>query len=96
MATITATLAPAMGNSQRGRNPYMVEQVVDHKAELRWLKTPFLFVHIAAVLDGREDGSVGAGAANAPLLQHPDQSGLGETGWWLGKFLLLEKVDELK
>jgi len=29
MATITATLAPAMGNSQRGRNPYMVEQVVD-------------------------------------------------------------------
>ena len=28
MATITATLAPAMGNSQRGRNPYMVEQVV--------------------------------------------------------------------
>jgi len=29
MATITATLAPAMGNSQRGRNPYMVEQVID-------------------------------------------------------------------
>ena len=29
MATITATLAPAMGNSQRGRNPHMVEQVVD-------------------------------------------------------------------
>ena len=29
MATITATLAPAMGNSQRGRHPYMVEQVVD-------------------------------------------------------------------
>ena len=28
MATITATLAPAMGNSQRGRNPYMIEQVV--------------------------------------------------------------------
>tara|TARA_R110000787_G_scaffold180176_1_gene292292 strand:+ start:25 stop:498 length:474 start_codon:yes stop_codon:yes gene_type:complete len=29
MATITATLAPATGNSQRGRNPYMVEQVID-------------------------------------------------------------------
>jgi len=29
MATITATLAPAMGNSQRGRNPYMVEQVIN-------------------------------------------------------------------
>ncbi len=33
MATITSTLKSATGNSQRGRNPYMVENTIDLTAQ---------------------------------------------------------------
>ncbi|MBA7711027.1 hypothetical protein ES703_119977 [subsurface metagenome] len=44
------------------------QQVIDHASQFRGLKPPFGFSNIFPLLNGGEDGGIGAGASDTPLL----------------------------
>ena len=60
----------------------------DQPAFILGEKAVLLFAHIAAVLDGRDDGRIGGRAADAQLFHALDQRGLGEARGRLGEMLL--------
>ena len=59
-------------------------------------KLPLSLGHVLPLLDGGEDGGIGAGTPDAPLLQHLNQGGFGEAGRGLGEVLLGEKLYQLE
>ncbi len=66
------------------------------EAELGGLKVPLGLGDIAALLDGGEDGRIGAGAANAKLFEGLDQRSFSEAGWGFSKVLLGEELYKLQ
>src|SRR5690242_5073607 len=64
------------------------QQLVDRLAEPGGHEAAILLLDIAAILDGTDDGHVGAGPADATLLQLFDQAGLGEACGRLSEVLV--------
>ena len=74
----------------------LTKQVIDHKTQLGRLKDAFSLGNILPLLNGRQDGGIGAGTPDTPLFQHLNQGGFSKMGWGLGKVLLREKFYTFK
>ncbi len=48
------------------------KQVINHNAQLCRLKAAVGFYNVFTLLDCGQDGGIGAGTPDTPLLQHPD------------------------
>ena len=71
-------------------------QARHHLAERRGPEAFFLFHHVVAVLDGRDDAGIGGGPAHALFLHGPHQRGLGIAGGRRGEMLLRANGLELQ
>ncbi len=58
----------------------VLHQVGDREGGPGRYESRALLEHVPSVLDGREDGGIGRGSADAPGLEFLDQGGLGEPG----------------
>ena len=66
----------------------VLHQARDHLAQRRRVEVLAVLDHILPVHNGGDGGGIGRGAANALLLQRPDEGGLGVARGGLGKLLL--------